>query len=117
MRHKLAPGKLSRPTQHRLLMLKGATMDLLKYESIKTTEAKAKEIKKMTEKAITTAKRSGMNNKRLVGKIISDKSVLDKLFKEIAPRYESRSGGYTRITKSAKRKGDGASLAIIELVS
>ena len=117
MRHKMARGKLSRPTQHRLLMLKGATTDLLKYESIETTEAKAREIKKMAEKTITTAKKPGSNSKRLAGKIISDKSVLEKLFKEIAPRYESRAGGYTRIIKSAKRKGDGASLAIIELVS
>jgi len=117
MRHKIATGKLSRPTQHRLLMLRGATTDLLKYESIQTTEAKAKEIKKMTERAITTAKKPGINSKRLASKIITDKSVLKKLFEEIAPRFESRSGGYTRITKSTKRKGDGASIAIIELVS
>ena len=117
MRHKNKTKTLGRKKAPRTALLRSLATSLVLYEKIKTTEAKAKEIKKMTEKAITTAKKPGVNSKRLAGKIISDKSVLDKLFKEIAPRYESRSGGYTRITKSAKRKGDGASLAIIELVS
>jgi large subunit ribosomal protein L17 len=83
---------------------------------VTTTEAKAKELRPLAEKLITKARRGDLHARRIVLRTIHDKAVVAKLFEEVAPRYEGRQGGYTRITKLGPRRGDGADEAIIELV-
>ncbi len=116
MRHRIAGRKLSRPTGHRMSMLRTAVTDLLRYESVRTTEPKAKEIRKLAEKVITRGKRGGLHQRRLASAFLTDKIVLKKVFDELGPRYKSRDGGYTRIVKLGPRKGDSAEMAILELV-
>jgi len=117
MRHRISGRKLSRPTAHRLLMLRNMVGDLIRYESVRTTEAKAKELKRMAEKVITHGKKGTLHNRRQVLALITDEKTVRKLFDELGPRYESRLGGYTRIVKLGPRKGDASPTAIIELVS
>ena len=117
MRHRLSGRKLSRPTAHRMSMLRTAVTDLLRHESVKTTEAKAKEIRRLAEKTITRGKKGDLHNRRMAAAFLTDESVVRKLFDELGPRYEDRSGGYTRIIKLGMRKGDAAEMALIELVS
>lgn len=117
MRHRIAGRKLSRPTGHRMLMLRNMVTDLIRYESLGTTEAKAREVRRMAEKVITHGRRGTLHDRRLVASLLSDRTVVKKLFDEIGPRYEDRHGGYTRISKLGFRKGDAAPTAIIELVS
>jgi large subunit ribosomal protein L17 len=90
--------------------------DLLGYEKIVTTEAKAKEVRGLAEKMITLGKEGGLNSRRQALSFIMDKKVTEKLFTDIAPRYAGRSGGYTRLTKLGPRLGDGAAMAQLELV-
>jgi len=97
-------------------MLRGLVTDLLKHEQIKTTEAKAKEIRPLTEKMITLGKGGTLADRRRVLGYVYDKDVARKLFDEIGPRYAKRPGGYTRIVKLGPRKGDGAPIVIVELV-
>ena len=116
MRHRIAGRKLSRPTAHRMLMLRTAVTDLLKYESIKTTDAKAREIQPLAEKIITRGKKGTIHQRRLAAAFLTDKQIVKKVFEDLGPRYDSRSGGYTRIIKGGKRKGDAAPTAVLELV-
>lgn len=116
MRHRIAGRKLSRPTGHRISMLRGAVTDLLRYETINTTEAKAREIRRFAEKVITRGKKGTLHDRRLAAKVLTDSGVLRKLFEELGPRYENRPGGYTRMVKVGARKGDAAQMAILELV-
>ena len=116
MRHRIAGRKLSRPTGHRMSMLRTAVTDLLRYESVRTTEPKAKEIRKLAEKVITRGKKGGLHQRRLASVVLTDKVVLKKVFDELGPRYKSRDGGYTRVLKLGPRKGDSAEMAILELV-
>lgn len=116
MRHKLSGRKLNRPTAHRMLMLRGLTADLIRYESITTTEAKAREVRRMTEKAITQGKSGTLHRRRQASAYLSDKNVVKKLFDELATRYQDRPGGYTRMVKLGPRKGDAAPMAVIELM-
>ena len=88
---------------------------LFLYGKIKTTEAKAKELRPFAEHLITRARDNKMSNRRIIGEVITPK-VLKKLFDEIAPQYSGREGGYTRIIKTGARKSDGAKMAIIELI-
>ena len=104
------------PAHERLLLANLAT-SLFEHGRIKTTEAKARRLRPVAEKLITKAKRGDLHNRRLVLRVIRDKSVVHTLFTEIAPRYESRPGGYTRITKIGPRRGDNAPMAVIELVA
>jgi large subunit ribosomal protein L17 len=90
--------------------------DLFIHERVTTTEAKAKELRPLAEKMITKARRGDLHARRTVLRTIHDKSAVARLFEEVAPRYEDRQGGYTRITKLGPRRGDGADEAIIELV-
>jgi large subunit ribosomal protein L17 len=103
------------PAHERLLLANLATA-LFEHGRIQTTEAKAKRLRPLAEQLITKAKRGDLQNRRRVLRIIRDKGVVHTLFTEIAPRYEARNGGYTRIVKVAARKGDNASMAVIELV-
>jgi large subunit ribosomal protein L17 len=87
-----------------------------RYERIQTTEAKAKELRRMSEKLITRAKENTLHNKRIVLRRLHDRDIVAKLFDDIAPKYRNVHGGYTRILKLGKRKGDGAEISIIELI-
>ncbi len=116
MRHKVAGRKLGRSSSHRRAMYRNLVTDLLGYEKITTTEAKAKEVRSLAEKMITLGKKSGLHSRRQALSFILDKTVTDKIFTELAPRYAERSSGYTRITKLGPRLGDGAAMVQLELV-
>ena len=116
MRHKVAGRKLSRPSGHRRAMYRNQVTDLLGYEKITTTEAKAKEVRSLAEKMITLGKKGGLNSRRQALAFILDERVTKKVFGELASRYAERSGGYTRITKLGPRLGDGAPMVQLELV-
>lgn len=108
--------KLGRRTDHRKAMLRNQVTSLLEHGRIETTVKKAKETKRMTDKMITLAKRGDAHARRQVLAYIYNEDVVNKLFTEIAPDYEDRNGGYTRIMRIGPRRGDGTELAIIELV-
>jgi len=116
VRHRIAGRSLSRPTGHRMLMLRGMVADLIRHESIRTTEAKAREARRLAEKAITFAKKGTLHHRRQALALLANEGVVKKLFDEIGPRYESRPGGYTRMVKLGPRKGDAAPTAILELM-
>ena len=116
MRHKVAGRKLGRDTSHRRAMYRNLVTDLLGYEKITTTEAKAKEVRGLAEKMITLGKEGGLHSRRRALAFIIDKKVTEKVFTELAPRYAERPGGYTRITKLGPRLGDGAAMVQLELV-
>jgi ribosomal protein L17 len=114
--------KLGRSSAHRKSMLRNMTTDLIIYERIETTETRAKEVRRMTEKLITLGKRGDFTAQKLSRKVLfykldaNKRSAQDKLFNDLAKRYEDRQGGYTRIIKIGPRQGDAAPMAIIELV-
>lgn len=116
MRHRIAGTKLSRPTAHRMAMYYNLATELLKHEKISTTEAKAKELRGITDKVITLGKAGTLHSRRQALTMIKDKKVIDKVFDDLAKRYAQRNGGYTRIYKLGPRVGDGAPMAKIELV-
>ena len=115
MRKLVKKRKFSRKRGQRKALLKSLSRELFLNERIKTTEAKAKEMRKMVEKSITKAKKGDLAARRILVKLFS-KEVVKKVVEEVAPRYEKRAGGYTRIIKLGPRKLDGARMAIIELV-
>ena len=108
--------KLGRPTDHRKAMIRNLVTSLLKNERIETTVTRAKEAKRMTDKMITLAKRGDLHARRQILAYVYEEDVVTKLCDEIAPKYEDRSGGYTRVLRVGPRRGDGAELAILELV-
>lgn len=116
MRHRLGGRKLGRPTNHRLALLRNQATDLFRYERIQTTEAKARELQRVAEKIVTLAKAGDLHSRRQAYAKLYDNAVTDKLFVELAPRFASRSGGYTRLFKAGLRKRDGAPMAVLELV-
>ncbi len=116
MRHRKAGRKLGRTTAHREMLLRNLLTSLFRYEKIVTTEAKAKEARKLADKIITLAKRGDLHARRQAAEVVQDEDVLKKLFDMIGSRYKDRNGGYTRLTKLEYRMGDGAPLAAIELV-
>jgi large subunit ribosomal protein L17 len=97
-------------------MFRTAVTDLLRHESVKTTQAKAWEIRRLAEKVISRGKAGTLSQRRLAAAFLTDEAVVKKLFDELGPRYKSRPGGFTRILKVGTRKGDGAPVAIVELV-
>ena len=114
--------KLGRATDARMALLRNLASDLIIHERIETTEAKANELKSAVEKMITLGKRGDLDARRQAAAFLynqeadEDESVLQKLFDDVAARYEDRQGGYTRVLKLGPRRGDGAKMAIIELV-
>lgn len=111
------PGrKLGRATDARTAMLRALVTFFFENGKIETTVSRAKEVSSLAEKMITIAKDETLANKRNVMAFITKEDVATKLFKEIAPKYKDRNGGYTRITKIGPRRGDAAEMAIIELV-
>ncbi|WP_373897474.1 50S ribosomal protein L17 [Haloimpatiens sp. FM7315] len=108
--------KLGRPTDHRKAMLRNLVTSFLKNDKIETTEARAKETKRLAEKMITLAKRGDLHSRRQVLAFVQEKEVVEKLFTSIAPKYTERNGGYTRIYKVGPRRGDASEVVILELV-
>jgi large subunit ribosomal protein L17 len=133
MRHRIAGRQFGLPSDQRRALLKGLVRSLLLHDKIVTTETRAKDVKPIAEKLITIAKRNDIHSRRLVrqyvdssvsafiqpatGKIAANPDYVPaRLFDEIAPRYRNRNGGYTRITKIGKRRGDNAPMVLLELV-
>jgi large subunit ribosomal protein L17 len=116
MKHKIGFNRLDRMPAHRRSLHRNMVSSLLEHESIRTTKAKALEIRRTAEKIITRAKEDSIHNRRIVARRIKDESVLAKLFKEIGPRMKERKGGYTRILKLGPRQHDGAEVVLLELV-
>ncbi|MDD2509622.1 MAG: 50S ribosomal protein L17 [Syntrophomonas sp.] len=108
--------RLGLRSDHRRSVLRNSVTSLLKQEKISTTETRAKEIKRLTEKMITLGKRGDLHARRQAAAYIMSDEVVQKLFSDIAGRYEDRNGGYTRLIKAGYRKGDGAPMVILELV-
>jgi len=116
MRHRVAHRKLNRTSSHRKSMFANMAASLLKHEQIRTTLAKAKELRPIVEKLITLGKKGTLHSRRQAMAKLSPDAKIDKLFGEIAERYSSRQGGYTRIIKAGNRYGDCAPMAFIELI-
>ncbi len=116
MKHRIGFNKLSRKGSHRKAMTRNMVTSVFKYERIKTTKAKALEIRKKAEKMITRAKIDSVHNRRIIARDINDKAIVAKLFTDIAPRFAERKGGYTRILKLGRRLGDAAEIVFLELV-
>lgn len=108
--------KLGRDSAHRKAMLRNLVTDLLREGRIQTTECRAKEARRQAEKMITLGKRGDLHARRQALAYIYDESVVTKLFEEIAPGYEDRQGGYTRILKLGPRRGDASEVVFLELV-
>ena len=116
MRHGNKFRKLNRTSSHRKALFLNMSISLIKHGRIKTTLAKAKELRPFFEKLITKAKSVSLHNTRMLVTVLHDKSVVSHLLHNVAPRYTERNGGYTRILKISDRKGDCAPMALIELV-
>ena len=116
MRHRLAHRKLSRTSSHRIAMLRNMSASLVKHEQIKTTLAKAKELRPYVEKLVTLAKSGGLSNRRLAFARLGDDAQLIKLFDVLAGRYAERQGGYIRIVKAGFRRSDATAMAVVEFV-
>jgi len=110
------PRKLGRPTDHRRAMLRAMVTYLLENGKIETTVTRAKEVRPLAEKMITLGKQGNLAAKRQAFAFITKEGVVKKVFDELAPKYAERNGGYTRITRIGPRRGDGAEMAIIELI-
>ena len=113
----MAYRKLGRDNQHRRSMLATLTKEVIKNEQIKTTEKRAKEVRKFVDKMITYGKKNDLVSRRkALAFLHNDKEVVNKLFNDIAPRYKKRNGGYTKILKLTERRGDDALMVILKLV-
>ena len=125
MRHRVAHRKLGRVTEHRIALLRNQATALIRHERINTTVAKAKELRPFVERLISVAKRGiaegaesgrALHARRLVAREVADREVVRKLFESIAPRFATRPGGYTRLLRTGRRRGDDAPVAQVELV-
>ena len=116
MRHRQSGRKLNRNSSHRTALFRNMTVSLVRHELIKTTVAKAKELRRVAEPLITLAKTDSVSRRRLAFARLRDRPTVTKLFNELGPRYKSRPGGYLRILKCGYRVGDKAPMAIVELV-
>lgn len=116
MRHRLSGRKLNRNSSHRKAMFSNMTSSLVEHEIIKTTLAKAKELRMIAEPLITLAKEDSVANRRLAFDRLRNKVTVGKLFTDLGPRYTARPGGYIRIVKCGYRQGDKAPMAYVELV-
>lgn len=116
MRHRQSGRQLNRNSSHRQAMFRNMTSSLVEHEIIKTTLAKAKELRSYAEPLITLAKEDSVANRRLAFSRVQDKATVGKLFSELGPRYQERPGGYLRVIKCGLRSGDKAPMAYVELV-
>ena len=116
MRHKLAYRKLNRTSEHRKALFKNMLNSLIKYEQIKTTLPKAKQLKPLIDKVITIGKKNALNNKKRLFSKLQNKQSVTKVFNVLSARYNKRNGGYSRVLKAGFRTGDDAPMAVIELI-
>jgi len=116
MRHRARAGKLGRNSAHRRAMYRNLVTSLLDHERVETTDAKAKELRRLADRMITLGKRGTLHARRRALRVIRDRAVAAKVFDELAERYRERPGGYTRVIKSRIRVGDAAPLSLVELV-
>ena len=116
MRHKIGYRKLNRTSEHRKVLFKNMLNSLIKYEQIRTTLPKAKELKPKIDKVITLGKKKNLQSKKNLFSKLQDKSSVNKLINTLSQRYEKRNGGYARVIRSGFRYGDDAPMAFIELV-
>ncbi len=117
MRHRKAGRQLRRTSEQKMALMRSLTKSLIEHGAIETTEAKAKELRPFVEKLITKAKDGTLHARRQAGRHVQNRETQDKLFQEIGPKFATRTGGYTRILKTGHRKGDGAEMARIELIT
>ncbi|MFQ5648343.1 MAG: 50S ribosomal protein L17 [bacterium] len=116
MRHRKVNKKLGRTASHRKALISNVATALFEHKQIKTTTVKAKEIRRFVERLITFAKRGTLADRRQVLRTVRNKRVVRTLFEDIAPTYQDRNGGYTRVVRLGRRRGDGAEVALLELV-
>lgn len=116
MRHNKSGRRLGRNSSNRKAMLRNMVTSLIDHERITTTDARAKEVRKIAERMITLGKRGDLHARRQALSVVFEKKVVAKLFDRLAPRFQERSGGYTRIIKVGNRLGDNAPVSIIEFV-
>jgi large subunit ribosomal protein L17 len=116
MRHRARAHKLSRTSAHRIAMYRNLVTSLLDHERVETTDAKAKELRRIADRMITLGKRGDLHARRRAMRIIRVRNVAAKVFGELAERYRTRPGGYTRVLKTRRRTGDAAGMSIVELV-
>ncbi len=116
MKHRKTVLKLNRTSSHRKAMFRNMVTSLFKHTRIRTTEAKAKGLRKIADKMITLAKRGDLHARRQAMAVIREKEIVHQLFNEVSEKFDSRQGGYTRITKLGPRKGDVAPMVQIELI-
>jgi large subunit ribosomal protein L17 len=116
MRHRVAGRKLGRTTSHRRAMLRNLVTSLLEHERVKTTDAKAKELRPLAEKLIGLGKRGDLHARRQALSVVRNPELVRKLFDTFPPRFQSRTGGYVRIVKVGTRPGDGAPVSIVEFI-
>lgn len=116
MRHRLEGRKFGREIGHRKALLRNLVKSIVEHGRIKTTHAKAKEARKMVERVITYGKKDTIHHRRLAFSVLQSKDLVKKLFEEIAPKYSTRNGGYTRVLQMGFRRGDCAPMALLELV-
>ena len=116
MRHKKSGRKLGRDSAHRKALYANLTSALIEHGRVRTTEAKAKEVRPIAEQMITLGKRGDLHARRLAMAELRSNDVVHKLFADVAPRFSERDGGYTRVVKLGPRQGDAASMALLEFV-
>jgi len=116
MRHRKAVQKLSRPKSHREAMLSNMAASILERIQIRTTLAKAREVKRWVDHLVTLGKRGDLNSRRLAFKMVKNRKLVKKLFDEIVPNFQERQGGYTSVLKLERRQGDGAKMAVVQLL-
>ena len=116
MRHRKQGRQLGRNTKHRRALFRNLATALVDHERIETTEAKAKELRGITDKLVTLGKEGSLHSRRAALQVLQTKSSVEKLFNDVAKRFSSRNGGYTRIIKTRQRPGDAAKLVAIEFV-
>ena len=116
MRHKVKKLDIGKDSKHRRAMMRNMATDLFSREYIKTTITKAKVLKPFVEKLISRSRQDSLHNRRMIYRNIKNTFILKKLFAEIGPRFQDRPGGYTRLLKLERRKGDGAELALLQLL-
>ena len=116
MRHRVAGSKLGRTTSHRISMLRNLVTSLVEHERVKTTDAKAKELRPLAEKLIGLGKRGDLHARRQALSVVRKPELVAKLFDTLSPRFQARTGGYVRIMKLGNRPGDGAPVSIVEWI-
>jgi len=117
MKHRIVHRKLGRNTAHRQALLKNLLRALVIHEKIKTTDEKAKELRRLFDRVVTWAKAGDLAHIRLISRIVPDRKLIKKLMDDIAPKMQNRNGGFVRIVKLGVRKGNGARVSILEIVN